>query len=677
MGLDGNSNVFNFPDVTLDDLTDIVSRVNESLDGMSTAEKENEIKDLIRRTSSRVLPGIPWLPHDYYGDDEPGRASRNRRPRRRDQDGRPILDSDDEVVAIKDGRDPSNNPKNVALPKKTAKIPEPHTDSETSSNSSKGSGFPKPGTSGKRTTKVRTSSNCKTCLTLVHNACSYQLKVPTPTTESPSKKRKRSQEQEQELDPGDNFDDMPPLEDPEEHSVPANVQEQSQEQPTSEQPPSQTRSIDPSDWFPALSRSGASAATSTMTQAETLTDIQQRVIHVEENQSVRAFVQYFWVCLGLFAIMSILKNDCNLSSFFQNLNDRMSDLVEQMVAVRDLVQGLKDFREGRSTIEELSQASARLDRARGRDTASTISDEPERSYNSTENKLLKLLPINRYTRAIDWLLQQKVVRDFIRYETMSRIYKGFITFKPEMDDVLTTYFDMVVSVRLQAHMGKAVSGRSPLFHFGRFPLPQPLLKIAMEDLNKLSRIRAPGMRDEADFFKSKCITAKRTHINSNKYLVDAESKEEVALRLWWERLDFYRKHKVSAAQSVPNRTKAWSLTSSFLFQHHFPNEDPEHPSWPFEKELRFSQALAVTKSKPSDPNFDYKAHTAPENIEDMFFRGMSKGRELHSMTEAKALVEELNKSGISQPRFAEGTWEVRSSKHQFVLNRPKLFFPFS
>ncbi len=145
-----------FPGVSLEELSDIVQRVNDSLDGLSTSEKEDEIKDLIRRTSSRVLPGIPWLPPDYYGDDESGRTVRNRRPRRRDQEGKQILDSDDEIVAIKGGREPSKDPKNVALPKRSAKVPEPHTDTESSSSSSKGSDFARPSGQAKRTKKVQT-----------------------------------------------------------------------------------------------------------------------------------------------------------------------------------------------------------------------------------------------------------------------------------------------------------------------------------------------------------------------------------------------------------------------------------------------------------------------------------------------------------------------------------------
>ncbi len=224
----------------------------------------------------------------------------------------------------------------------------------------------------------------------------------------------------------------------------------------------------------------------------------------------------------------------------------MSELVQNMESVRDLVQALHDFRHGLTTVDQLKAAAAQSDRAK-RDQASAVSassEEPERGYTPAENKLLKLFPINVYSRAMHWLLQQQPVRDFIRYETMTRLFRGLVTFKPDMPDVMTVFLDLLVSVRLQSHLGKAVTGKSPLFHFGRFPLPQPILKIAMEDLEKLSRIRAPGMNDEAEVLKSKCTTAKRIHINGSKYLASASSKEEIAMRLWWERYDFYKKHKV-------------------------------------------------------------------------------------------------------------------------------------
>ncbi len=124
---------------------------------MTTAEKEEEIKGLIRRTSSRVLPGIHWLPEDYYSSDDTANVPRNRRSRRRDKEGQLILDSDDEVVSVKPGHKPAADPKNVALPRKSAKVPDPQTDSEsTSSGSTNGtqSGFVKPMAAAKRAKKV-------------------------------------------------------------------------------------------------------------------------------------------------------------------------------------------------------------------------------------------------------------------------------------------------------------------------------------------------------------------------------------------------------------------------------------------------------------------------------------------------------------------------------------------
>ncbi len=135
--------------VSLEELTDLVQRVNDRLDGLSSDEKEEAVQTLIRRTGSRVLPGIPWLPRDFYQDDEFEYPSRPRRSHRRDRDGKLVQDSDDEYIVAKPGKPNPDARKRdfVPLPRKSAKIPEPYTDSETSSSSGS-SKFAQPASKG-------------------------------------------------------------------------------------------------------------------------------------------------------------------------------------------------------------------------------------------------------------------------------------------------------------------------------------------------------------------------------------------------------------------------------------------------------------------------------------------------------------------------------------------------
>ncbi len=118
-----------------------MKHANEHLDGKSTADKEQEVRELIRRTSSRVMPGIRYLPQDYYPDDEVTEV-RVRRSRRKDRDGQLVIDTDDEQIVISNEGKPTNSGRDknhVQLPSASAKLPDPYTDSETSSSTSSSS----------------------------------------------------------------------------------------------------------------------------------------------------------------------------------------------------------------------------------------------------------------------------------------------------------------------------------------------------------------------------------------------------------------------------------------------------------------------------------------------------------------------------------------------------------
>ncbi len=116
--------------MSLEELNELVERLNNFLDGMSTAEKEEAVKDLIYNTGPRFIPGTRNLPFNLYAEDEevPEKT-------KVDSSGLPIKDMKEEVIAVKPGKtmDRSKRPSGYqSLPSSTSRLSEPRTDSEKS-----------------------------------------------------------------------------------------------------------------------------------------------------------------------------------------------------------------------------------------------------------------------------------------------------------------------------------------------------------------------------------------------------------------------------------------------------------------------------------------------------------------------------------------------------------------
>ncbi len=115
--------------VSNEDLEDIIARLNSNIDGMSTSEKEDHAIELITNTRARVMPGVRFLPRTYYSEEEKAPSSVN--TGENDQDGLPILNSEDEVKAfVRHTNRGPRNPSDVKLPSTSNKLPEAKTDSE-------------------------------------------------------------------------------------------------------------------------------------------------------------------------------------------------------------------------------------------------------------------------------------------------------------------------------------------------------------------------------------------------------------------------------------------------------------------------------------------------------------------------------------------------------------------
>ncbi len=107
--------------------------MNAYIDGYTTQEKEQAVIDLIFSTSSRVVPGLRYLPIHWYppGVDVPSQVLLDEDNQNIDGRGQVIMDTDEEVYAVVPGKETlKRNSKDVPMPSSTAALSEASTDSE-------------------------------------------------------------------------------------------------------------------------------------------------------------------------------------------------------------------------------------------------------------------------------------------------------------------------------------------------------------------------------------------------------------------------------------------------------------------------------------------------------------------------------------------------------------------
>ncbi len=274
-------------------------------------------------------------------------------------------------------------------------------------------------------------------------------------------------------------------------------------------------------------------------------------------------------------------------------------------------------------------------------------------YNPAEDDLVPYFPINKYTKAMDWVMQQPVVHKFLQYETMREVYKTHPVFKPESDIVLGAYMDYVASVRLQTHFGKATT-RVSKADYGRFPMPMAFLKVAQDELKTLGKQRTPYAKSVADFIKDRCNNLRRTHVIGSEFIKGTETLQEMAHRMMAERLDFVQEHAVSCVTVIVHQEDL--PTNLIIFQWIF--DKMPKVNWSYDIELKKTRKLVAGQRKKDDPSFDGNAEPFPEDIELLIFPDMDKGRVLESMDEAKRIVAALEESGVSKPMFPRPVWDV-------------------
>ncbi len=274
-------------------------------------------------------------------------------------------------------------------------------------------------------------------------------------------------------------------------------------------------------------------------------------------------------------------------------------------------------------------------------------------YNDTETLVQRYFPINTYTPEMDWFIQQKPVRTFLYYETMRVAYRTHPPFKPDAEFVMGKFMDALMSKRLQTHFSKATGTKKKNQDYGRVPLPAVVVDIANVELLNLGKQRIPGSKETAEFLKDRCNSARRIHVINSSTVLESKCIEEMAHKLFTERIDFVNKHEVTVSCIIHSTMNM----SCFSFQWLFASNTK---TWSFEKELKKTKALSIANKVPSDRTYDHKTKPLIDNIEELMFPTMDHSDVLNDMDTAIGLVRDLEQ-GISKPVFPIHVWDVSCS----------------
>ncbi len=327
----------------------------------------------------------------------------------------------------------------------------------------------------------------------------------------------------------------------------------------------------------------------------------------------------------------------SMSLLFQDFQTEMDKLRKGLTDLNALV---KDV---------ILPLKAQLEEAKAANKQRTRDETPE-MYNEYETQLYCYFPINIYTPAMNWLLKRPIVRRFLQYETIRTVYRNHPLFKPDAEFVFGKFLDYLMTRRLQSHWCKSTgSGRSQ--DYGRAPMAGIVVDIAEKELVDVGKRRVPGSKDVSEFVKDKCNSARRHQVLGAQYVKDSKSVQEMAFRIYSERVDFISKHEVR--KYMLNSDKLFAINVA-IFQWLFKDNKKK---WSYDHELNKTRKLEISNGYKEDPTFD-GSQPVPNDLELSFFPEMDVGQPLHDMAEAEALEAELIRSGLSKPVFPPNVWVV-------------------
>ncbi len=234
---------------------------------------------------------------------------------------------------------------------------------------------------------------------------------------------------------------------------------------------------------------------------------------------------------------------------FQEFNSQMKEMLDGLNTIKDLLMAMVEVKEGGGRdIERLKKLLNQTGNQNLtlRQTSQTASGQPEDhpKMSPYEERVISFLPINKYTQAMNWMLKQQPIRDIIYIQVLKKAYEDYTQFKPDNEYIVKKYLNILLSDRLMGHFGKATGGGRNL-DFSRCPMPMPILTIADEKLARLHKVRPPGAKDNAELMKQRCNDVRTARLLRSDYISGASCQEEMAIRIFLERIDFYENHQVT------------------------------------------------------------------------------------------------------------------------------------
>ena len=82
------------------------------------------------------------------------------------------------------------------------------------------------------------------------------------------------------------------------------------------------------------------------------------------------------------------------------------------------------------------------------------------------------------------------------------------------------------------------------------------------------------------------------------------------------------------------------------------------PDWHYTKELENTLELKDHHAKPRMDNFYPEMFTKPENFMALIYPKMRVGKKMSDMREAKKIIADLRRTGVTKPRLPNRVWDV-------------------
>lgn len=175
---------------------------------------------------------------------------------------------------------------------------------------------------------------------------------------------------------------------------------------------------------------------------------------------------------------------------------------------------------------------------------------PERSRRLIEQQarlektLEDIFPLSEFNAAAEKLLENLNVRNFLQYKVMKEIYAGHAPGKVDYHSLVTTYLNIVVTRRFQAHCGRPLrlKCQTSKFAFSKMPVPAVIYDTFETHIRMLG---VPLAQDSlGKRWKDILYEVSRTELYSGNKFKEVDTLETLAAMMFHEKKDWYARHKV-------------------------------------------------------------------------------------------------------------------------------------